>query len=227
MLTPVLRTCPFHPLSADSRRRFLYVRCSAIGPVNRVLCKELKKNCQVQFDCAISGAVRCWGGIDGREVFQAMAHRKDKGGQDLLRQLQGDLPIEKRPFRTVASRAGMNEEAVLDAIGTLVQQGVIRKFGAILRHQRAGITRNAMVIWAVPPDRTEEAGNVFASFQEITHCYERQPLFEGRYNLFTMIHSAEGSLEDAIAGISSRVGISDYQVLESLDEFKKSSMEYF
>ena len=31
----------------------------------------------------------------------------------------------------------------------------------------------------------------------------------------------------AIAGISSRVGIRDYQVLESLDEFKKSSMEYF
>ena len=152
---------------------------------------------------------------------------EDDSRHDLLRQLQGDLPIEKRPFRAVASRAGMNEEAVLDAIGQLAQQGVIRKFGAILRHQRAGITRNAMVIWAVPPDRTEEAGSVFASFREITHCYERQPLFEGRYNLFTMIHAAEGSLEDTIARISSRVGISDYQVLESLEEFKKSSMEYF
>ena len=156
-----------------------------------------------------------------------MNHFEDDSRHDLLRQLQGDLPIEKRPFRALASRAGLNEEAVLDAIGTLAQQGVIRKFGAILRHQRAGITRNAMVIWAVPPDRTEEAGSVFASFREITHCYERQPHFEGRYNLFTMIHSAEGSLEDTIAGISSRVGISDYQVLESLDEFKKSSMEYF
>ena len=60
MLTPVRRTCPFHPLSADSRRRFFRVRCSAIGPVNRVLCKYLKKNCQVQFDCAISEAVRGW-----------------------------------------------------------------------------------------------------------------------------------------------------------------------
>jgi DNA-binding Lrp family transcriptional regulator len=152
---------------------------------------------------------------------------EDDSRHDLLRQLQGDLPVEKRPFRAVASRAGVNEEAVLDAIGQLAQQGVIRKFGAILRHQRAGITRNAMVVWAVLPDRTEEAGSVFASFREITHCYERRPLFEGRYNLFTMIHTAEGSLEDRIARISSRVGISDYQVLESLDEFKKSSMEYF
>jgi DNA-binding Lrp family transcriptional regulator len=161
------------------------------------------------------------------QVYQVMNHFEDDSRHNLLRQLQGDLPVEKRPFRAVASRAGMNEQAVLDAIGTLERQGVIRKFGAILRHQRAGITRNAMVIWAVPPDRTEEAGNVFASFQEITHCYERQPAFEGRYNLFTMIHSAEGGLEDTIAAISSRVEISDYQVLESLDEFKKSSMEYF
>jgi DNA-binding Lrp family transcriptional regulator len=156
-----------------------------------------------------------------------MAHRKDKGGQDLLRQLQGDLPVEKRPFRAVASGAGMNEEAVLDAIGTLTQQGVIRKFGAILRHQRAGITRNAMVVWAVPPDRTEETGTVFASFREITHCYERRPPFEGRYNLFTMIHAGKDSLENLIARISSKAGIGDYQVLESLEEFKKSSMEYF
>jgi DNA-binding Lrp family transcriptional regulator len=156
-----------------------------------------------------------------------MAHRKDNKNRDLLRHLQGDLPVEKRPFRAVASRAGMNEEAVLDTIGTLVKQGVIRKFGAILRHQRAGITRNAMVVWAVPPERAEEAGNVFASFPEITHCYERRPPFEGRYNLFTMIHAGKGALEELIARISSKAGIGDYQVLESLEEFKKTSMEYF
>ena len=157
-----------------------------------------------------------------------MAHRKDSEEQDLLRQLQGDLPVEKRPFRALAARAGMNEEAVLDTIGTLVQQGVIRKFGAILRHQRAGITRNAMVIWVVPPDRTEETGAVFASFREITHCYERRPPFEGRYNLFTMIHAGEGRAGRASSPKSrARSGICDYQVLESLEEFKKSSMEYF
>ena len=152
---------------------------------------------------------------------------EDDSRHDLLRQLQGDLPIEKRPFLAVASRAGMNEAEVLDTIGTMMQQGVIRKFGAILRHQRAGITRNAMVVWAVPPDRTEEAGSVFASFREITHCYERRPPFEGRYNLFTMIHAGKGALEDLIARISNKAGIGDYQVLESLEEFKKSSMEYF
>ena len=165
--------------------------------------------------------------VGGIEVYQGMATRKDSKEQDLLRQFQGDLPVEKRPFRAVASRAGMNEAEVLDTIGTMMQQGVIRKFGAILRHQRAGITRNAMVVWAVPPDRTEETGAVFASFREITHCYERRPPFQGRYNLFTMIHAGKGSLEEIIGAISSKAGIGDYQVLESLEEFKKNSMEYY
>jgi DNA-binding Lrp family transcriptional regulator len=156
-----------------------------------------------------------------------MAHRKDKAQENLLKQLQGDLPVEKRPFLVVASRAGMNEEAALDTIGTLVQQGVIRKIGAILRHQQAGITRNAMVIWAVPGERVEETGAVFSSCKEITHCYERHPPFQDRYNLFTMIHAGEGKLEAVIARISKQAGISDYQVLLSEEEFKKSSMEYF
>jgi len=156
-----------------------------------------------------------------------MAQHKNNEDQNLLRQLQGDLPVEKRPFRAVASRAGTSEESVLDALRSLIVQGRVRKFGAILRHQRAGITRNAMVVWAVPPERTEETGTVFASFREITHCYERRPPLQGRYNLFTMIHAAEGKMESVIAKISGRSGIGDYQVLESLEEFKKSSMEYF
>jgi DNA-binding Lrp family transcriptional regulator len=156
-----------------------------------------------------------------------MKHFEDNSQYNLLRQLQGDLPVEKRPFRAVASRAGTSEEDVLDTLRGLIQQGRIRKFGALLRHQKAGVTHNAMVVWAVPPDRTEETGSVFASFREITHCYERRPPFQGRYNLFTMIHAGKGSLEELIATISNRAGIGDYQVLESLEEFKKSSMEYF
>ena len=156
-----------------------------------------------------------------------MPQHEDIRKKKLLSRLQGDLPVEKRPFGTLASEAGMSEEAALETIDALTRQGIIRKVGAILRHQRAGITRNAMVIWDVPDERTEEVGAAFASFKEITHCYERRPAFQGRYNLFTMIHAGEGRLEGLIARISGRAGIHDYQVLLSEEEFKKSSMEYF
>jgi DNA-binding Lrp family transcriptional regulator len=156
-----------------------------------------------------------------------MAQRRDSEERNLLRHFQGDLPVENRPFLAVASRVGTSEQSVLDTLRNLMHQGLIRKFGALLGHQKAGVTLNAMVVWAVPPDRIEEAGSVFASFREITHCYERRPPFQGRYNLFTMIHAGKGSLEELIGTISSKAGIGEYQVLESLEQFKKSSMEYF
>jgi DNA-binding Lrp family transcriptional regulator len=161
------------------------------------------------------------------QVYQVMNRFEDDSRHNLLKQMQGDLPAEKRPFRAIASQAGTSEKRVLDTLRSLIQQGRIRKFGALLRHQKAGVTRNAMVVWAVPPERAEEAGRVFASFREITHCYERRPPFQGRYNLFTMIHTGKGALEELIGTISSKAGIGDYQVLESLEEFKKISMEYY
>jgi DNA-binding Lrp family transcriptional regulator len=156
-----------------------------------------------------------------------MTHQKRSRQELLLGQLQGDLPVERRPFGAVASRAGLTEEAVLETIRDRMSRGIIRRFGAILRHQKAGVTQNAMVVWAVPLERAEEVGTLFSSFREITHCYERCPAFQGRYNLFTMVHTVEGGLRGVLTELTRRSGIDDCQVLLSEEEFKKSSMEYF
>jgi len=93
-----------------------------------------------------------------------------------------------------------------------------------------------MVVWAVPEEKCEEAGSLLASYREITHCYERTPALDGVYNLFTMVHLAGGDPEETsgkdridefVAGVSSAIGIGKYKILRSLEEFKKSSMEYF
>ena len=107
------------------------------------------------------------------------------------------------------------------------ERGLIRKFGAVVRHREAGFTGNAMVVWAVPEDRCEQVGQVLSSFPEITHCYERSPAFEGKYNLFSMIHLRQQDIEEKIEAISAATGIQDYLILTSEEEFKKSSMEYF
>jgi DNA-binding Lrp family transcriptional regulator len=141
--------------------------------------------------------------------------------------IQGDLPLEKRPFRELGNLTGMSEEEILKSIGDLMAKGIIRKFGAVIRHQKAGYTQNAMVIWAVPEDQHEAAGNILASFPEITHCYERTPPFEGKYAIFTMVHFREGEGDGVIRKLSEASGIRDFKVLTSEEEYKKSSMEYF
>lgn len=141
--------------------------------------------------------------------------------------LQGDLPLVERPFAEVAKAAGTTEEEVLSILREMVVEGTVRKFGAVLRHQRAGYTRNAMVVWDVPEGRCDEAGRIFAARREVTHCYRREPPFLGRYRLFTMVHFREGEGAGFLEGLAAEAGALGYEVLTSLEELKKTSMEYF
>ena len=141
--------------------------------------------------------------------------------------IQGDISLSRRPFKHIGEQAGLGEQDVIRIVEGMMKRGVIRKFGAILRHQRAGFEQNAMLLWAVPPSMTETVGNILASFAEITHCYERTPPFAGKYNIFTMIHLKDNGYNSLLARLSSATGIEDYLVLASKEEFKKSSMEYF
>lgn len=143
--------------------------------------------------------------------------------------IEGDIDIDgdSDPFAVVAKRTGLDEETVLDVIRRLRERGVIRRFGAVLRHQRAGITENALVVWAVPTEDIERAGTLAARRPEVSHCYERTPPFQGTYRLFTMVHGRGRPLAEIIRDLASELGVSDYLVLESVEEFKKVSMEYF
>lgn len=140
----------------------------------------------------------------------------------------GDIPVTPQPFLELAREAGVTEEAFLETLRGLIARGVIRRFGATLRHQQSGYRANAMGAWRVPEERVEEVGRAFASFREVSHCYRRTPLPEWPYNLYTMIHADD---EEACRAIARRMagssGVSDYLLLFSREELKKTSMAYF
>ncbi|MCX5843384.1 MAG: Lrp/AsnC family transcriptional regulator [Deltaproteobacteria bacterium] len=144
----------------------------------------------------------------------------------IINLIQSDIPLAKRPFKSIGEQADLSEEKVLAIIGSLIERGIVRKFGAILRHQRAGFTRNAMVVWAAPQEKIGAAGRTLSSFREVTHCYERTPPFAGKYTLFSMVHCREGDQEVILKKLSMAAGIKDFKILTSEEEYKKSSMEY-
>jgi len=140
----------------------------------------------------------------------------------------GDLPDTERPFKAIADTVGVAEQEVIDLIGDLKERKIIRRFGATLRHQKAGYGHNAMVAWRVPDDRTEEVGRIFAERPEISHCYVRRTYPEWTYNVYTMIHGERpGQTDEVVAELEQTVGISDHCTLRSLKELKKTSMVYF
>lgn len=146
----------------------------------------------------------------------------------IIRHLQGDLPLTPTPFAAIASEIGIDEEELLERIRGLKERGVLRRFGATLNHLQAGLKANAMVAWHVPEDRVDEVGPLMASVREVSHCYERKPNREWKYNLFTMMHGkSKKQCRDIVERISEMTGMKDYVVLFTRKEFKKTSPEYF
>jgi DNA-binding Lrp family transcriptional regulator len=142
--------------------------------------------------------------------------------------LQRDLEITSQPFVEVAKIAGVSEKELLAAIRSLMARGYIRRFGATLRHQKSGFAANALVAWAAPEADLERIGQRMADMRVVSHCYARQPAPSWPYNLYTMIHGR--SPEDCVAAaahMARATGLSDYQMLFSETELKKTTMRYF
>lgn len=142
--------------------------------------------------------------------------------------LQQEIPINETPYDSLAAQLNLSPEELLERLSSLQERGCLRRIGAVLRHQQAGFTANAMGVWEVPPAEVERVGPIMASFPEVTHCYERPTFPDWPYNLYTMIHGKDmGECERVAQRISQRTGITRYRLLFSLRELKKTSMSYF
>jgi DNA-binding Lrp family transcriptional regulator len=142
--------------------------------------------------------------------------------------VQGDLPICRRPYSKIASELDIPETLLLETLERLCQKGVIRRFGATLRHQKSGFKANAMVAWKVEEERVQQVGKIFAACREVSHCYRRNPTPEWPYNLYTMVHAADAAACRSIAQrMSAEAAVMQYEILFSVKELKKTSMAYF
>ena len=152
----------------------------------------------------------------------------DELDKKIISLIQEDIPLDPRPFAIMAKSIGISEDEFIGRVLSMKKNGVIRRFGVTLYHQEAGFGSNSMAAWLVPDDRIEDVGRTMADFREVTHCYQRKPQKGWKYNLYAMIHGNNKDDCYRIAGnISRKVGIDEYALLFSKEEFKKTSMKYF
>lgn len=147
---------------------------------------------------------------------------------ELVRALQEELPISQRPFLEVAGRLGMSEERLLAGARALQEEGIMRRFAAVIRHRVAGFTANGMACWIVPEDRVDEIGEKFASYPQVSHCYRRPTFDDWPYNIFTMIHAmSRERCQATVRRIAAETGIDSYVILYSHTEYKKERVKYY
>ena len=146
----------------------------------------------------------------------------------IIATIQEDIATTKRPFQQISKRLNISEETFLEKLKALSHRGVIRRFGATLRHQKSGFEANAMIAWKVDEKQIDEVGKKMASFNEVSHCYRRNPTDGWPYNLYTMIHANDEDSCRAIARkMSNTASVDEYMLLFSRKELKKTSMKYF
>lgn len=146
----------------------------------------------------------------------------------IIAAMQEDFPLAERPYREIAGRIGISENELIARLGRYREQGRIRKMGAVLRHREVGFLANALCAWIVPAEKLEEAGMAMAASPAVTHCYAREPQPAWPYNLYIMLHAhTREECRAQAAKLSQAAGLTDYIMLFSTKEWKKSNVRYF
>ncbi|MGN0058872.1 MAG: hypothetical protein ACI362_00105 [Coriobacteriales bacterium] len=174
----------------------------------------------------------------------AAADARAFGGDDafdvaLVRWAQDDVAFDadgalvERPFEQGAALIGrqlgreVTEDEVIDRILELKALKVIRRFGAMVKHQKMGFAFNGMTVWNVDDDRLDEVGAAFAEKPYVSHCYTRLAQPTWPYKIYAMTHAQTQDELDGYVAELADIAQAEPLVLVSTKEYKKVSMRYF
>lgn len=126
---------------------------------------------------------------------------------------QSGFPIEARPFRAVGEAVGVSEEEAIERVTRLYEQGIFRRFGAVLNPPVIGSSALAAV--QAPDERFGEIADVINGYQQINHNYRR----DHEWNMWFVVTAGSRERRDEIlAEIEERTGCT-VLVLPMLTDF--------
>lgn len=146
----------------------------------------------------------------------------------LIAATQAGLPLVAEPYRALADELGLDEAEIVSRLGRLLEDGAIRRIGAIPNHYALGTTANGMSVWDIADEVVADIGARVGALDFVTHCYERPrhlPLWP--YNLFAMVHGrSRDEVRAKVAEIAVLVGPAAraHEVLLSTRILKKTGL---
>jgi DNA-binding Lrp family transcriptional regulator len=150
--------------------------------------------------------------------------------EDLIEIIQGGLPLVARPYQDIAQRLGWSEELVIKKLKTMIDGGIVKRLGIVVRHHELGYRANAMVVWDVADDQVDYLGEKLGMQDCVTLCYQRPRMLpEWPYNLFCMVHGRDREeVLECIETMAEGLGLQDvpHTVLFSGRRFKQRGAIY-
>lgn len=162
------------------------------------------------------------------DISGASLREPDAQERRLIAALQPGLDPVERPFARLGERVGMSEDEVLRRIAGWLDEGLIKRFGVVVRHHELGFRANAMVVFDVPDDEVDRIGGKLATEAGVTLCYRRRrSLPQWSCNLYCMVHGRSREDVQPVIEHLSRVAGLPAQALFSTRRFKQCGARYF
>ncbi len=151
--------------------------------------------------------------------------------QALLRTiLEKGLPLTAKPYQQLAKTLGLDTQLVINQIALWQQEGLIKRFGLVVKHRQLGYVANAMVVWNIKDEEVDAVAGRLSKRDEISLCYRRpRRLPDWPYNLFCMIHGKNRTeVEQQIKNITAELALDDIEkdVLFSYKAYKQNGARY-
>jgi len=144
--------------------------------------------------------------------------------------IEKGLPEHLTPYQVVAEQLGLSEQQVLSQINLWQKEGLIRRFGLVIKHRKLGYDANAMVVWNIPNDDMDKVALKLAKCPPVSLCYQRpRRLPDWPYNLFCMIHGTDRDVVlEQISQITQQLGLEaiERDVLFSFKAYKQHGARY-
>lgn len=141
---------------------------------------------------------------------------------------QAGLPLVSQPYHAVAERLGLTPQEVMSRIRRMLDNGIIRRIGAVPNHYALGYRANGMSVWDVPDEQVRGLGRRIGSLDFVSHCYLRPRVPpDWPYNLFAMVHGrTREEVEEQVAEIARVLGDVDrgHAILYSTRILKKTGL---
>jgi DNA-binding Lrp family transcriptional regulator len=134
----------------------------------------------------------------------------------ILNHIQSDFPITSHPYRVVAQNLDLDETDVLERVGRMKNEGIIRRIGGNFVPEKLGYV-STLCAACVPQENIESFTDVVNQYPGVTHNYQR----DNHFNIwFTFIAPSMEEIETNLRQIADKTGVEEILNLPATRVFK-------
>lgn len=134
----------------------------------------------------------------------------------LLETVQRAVPLEPRPFLSIAQQLSLSEQEVIRALRQFKAESIIREISAVFDPAMLGY-RAALAAFRVDDERLADVARIVSEHPGVSHCYSR----DSSVNLwFTITVGPEQDLEIEFARLAAADGVQEAHLLPALKVYK-------